>query len=58
MSRTESSEAENDIYVNAEEPTDKIDSDIIREAQELAARGMAMNDLTKMVVLPKPETSM
>ena len=43
-----SSEAENDIYVNAEEPTAKINSDIIREAQELAARGMAMNDLIKI----------
>ena len=41
-------EAENDIYVNAEEPTDKINSDIIREAEELAARGMAMNDLIKI----------
>ncbi|MEM8723399.1 MAG: hypothetical protein AAGE84_29630 [Cyanobacteria bacterium P01_G01_bin.39] len=41
-------EAENDIYVNAEEPTAKIDSDIVREAQELAARGMAMNDLIKI----------
>ena len=38
----------NDIYVNAEEPTAKIDSDIVREAQELAARGMAMNDLIKI----------
>ena len=41
-------EAQNDIYVNAEEPTDKIQSNIIREAQELAARGMAMNDLIKI----------
>ena len=41
-------EAENDIYVNAEEPTDKIESNIVREAQELAARGMAMNDLIKI----------
>ena len=41
-------EAQNDIYVNAEEPTDKIQSSIIREAQELAARGMAMNDLIKI----------
>ena len=41
-------EAENDIYVNAEEPTDKIESNIVREAEELAARGMAMNDLIKI----------
>ena len=39
---------EEDIYVGAEEPTDKIDSDIVREAEELAARGMAMNDLIKI----------
>ncbi|MDJ0593665.1 MAG: hypothetical protein QNJ72_27410 [Pleurocapsa sp. MO_226.B13] len=42
---TESSE---DIYINREEPTAKIDSDIVREAEELAARGMAMNDLIKI----------
>ncbi len=48
-----SSEAENDIYVNAEEPTDKIDSDIVREAEELAARGMAMNDLLKIQLASK-----
>ena len=41
-------EAENDIYVNAEEPTAQINSDLVREAQELAARGMAMNDLIKI----------
>ena len=41
-------EAQNDIYVNAEEPTAQINSDIIRDAQELAARGMAMNDLIKI----------
>jgi hypothetical protein len=41
-------ETDNDIYVNAEEPTAKIESDIIREAEELAARGMAMNDLIKI----------
>ncbi|MBE9044895.1 hypothetical protein IQ255_10835 [Pleurocapsales cyanobacterium LEGE 10410] len=41
-------EAEDDIYVNAEEPTAKIESNIVREAQELAARGMAMNDLIKI----------
>ncbi len=41
-------EAENDIYVNAEEPTDKIQSNIVREAEELAARGMAMNNLLKI----------
>lgn len=38
----------NDIYVEAEEPTAKINSDIVREAEELAARGMAMNDLIKI----------
>ena len=48
LAESTSSEAENDIYVNAEEPTDKIQSDIVREAQELAARGMAMNDLIKI----------
>jgi hypothetical protein len=37
-----------DIYVEAEEPTAKVESDIIREAEELAARGMAMNDLIKI----------
>ena len=41
-------EAQNDIYVNAEEPTDKIESNIVRQAEELAARGMAMNDLIKI----------
>jgi hypothetical protein len=41
-------ETNNDIYVNAEEPTAKVESDIIREAEELAARGMAMNDLIKI----------
>ena len=41
-------EAQNDIYVNAEEPTAKIESNIVREAEELAARGMAMNDLIKL----------
>ena len=37
-----------DIYVQKEEPTAKIDSDIVREAEELAARGMAMKDLVKI----------
>lgn len=37
-----------DIYVEAEEPTAKVESNIIREAEELAARGMAMNDLVKI----------
>ena len=41
-------ETEEDIYVNQEEPTAKIDSDLVREAEELAARGMAMNDLIKI----------
>lgn len=41
-------ESEEDIYINREEPTAKINSDIVREAQELAARGMAMNDLIKI----------
>ncbi|WP_052055942.1 hypothetical protein [Myxosarcina sp. GI1] len=41
-------EIEEDIYINREEPTDKINSDIFREAEELAARGMAMNDLVKI----------
>ena len=39
---------EEDIYINREEPTAKINTDIVREAQELAARGMAMNDLIKI----------
>ena len=43
-----SSEAENDIYVKPEEPTAKVESNIVREAEELAARGMAMNDLIKI----------
>ena len=42
------SEAEEDIYINREEPTAKLDSTIVREAEELAARGMAMNDLIKI----------
>ncbi len=37
-----------DIYVKSEEPTAKLDSDIVREAEELAARGMAMNNLLKI----------
>ena len=37
-----------DIYVEAEEPIDQVESDIIRQAEELAARGMAMNDLIKI----------
>ncbi len=41
-------ETEDDIYINREEPTAKIDSTIVREAEELAARGMAMNDLIKI----------
>ncbi len=39
---------ENNIYVQKEEPTASVDSDIVREAEELAARGMAMNDLIKI----------
>lgn len=39
---------EEDIYVEFQEPTAKIQSNIIREAEELAARGMAMNDLIKI----------
>lgn len=39
---------ENNIYVQKEEPTAQINSDIVREAEELAARGMAMNDLIKL----------
>ena len=37
-----------DIYVKPEEPTAKLDSDLVREAEELAARGMAMNNLLKI----------
>lgn len=39
---------EEDIYINREEPTAKINSDLVRQAEELAARGMAMNDLIKI----------
>jgi hypothetical protein len=41
-------EAENEIYINREEPTANLDSRIVREAEELAARGMAMKDLIKI----------
>ena len=41
-------ESEEDIYINREEPTAKINSNLVREAEELAARGMAMNDLIKI----------
>ena len=44
---------EEDIYVEAEEPTASVDSDIVREAKELAARGMAMNDLLKIQLASK-----
>ena len=37
-----------DIYVEEQEPTANLESNIIREAEELAARGMAMNDLIKI----------
>jgi hypothetical protein len=40
--------AENEIYINREEPTANLDSRIVREAEELAARGMAMKDLIKI----------
>ncbi|MDJ0568066.1 MAG: hypothetical protein QNJ53_03370 [Pleurocapsa sp. MO_192.B19] len=39
---------ENNIYVQKEEPTAKVESNIVREAEELAARGMAMNNLLKI----------
>ena len=41
-------ESSEDIYINREEPTAKLESNIVREAEELAARGMAMNDLIKI----------
>ena len=41
-------QTEEDIYVKPEEPRAKINSNIVREAEELAARGMAMNDLIKI----------
>ncbi len=44
---------ENNIYVQKEEPTASVDSDIVREAKELAARGMAMNDLLKIQLASK-----
>jgi hypothetical protein len=40
--------SEENIYIEAEEPFTKLDSGIVREAEELAARGMAMNDLIKI----------
>ena len=36
------------IYVEQQEPTANLQDNILREAQELAARGMAMNDLIKI----------
>ncbi len=39
---------ENNIYVQKEEPTANLESNIVREAEELAARGMAMNNLIKI----------
>lgn len=39
---------ETNIYVQPEEPTANLDSRIVREAEELAARGMAMKDLIKI----------
>jgi hypothetical protein len=44
---------EEDIYVKPEEPTASVDSDLVREAKELAARGMAMNDLLKIQLASK-----
>ena len=41
-------ESSEDIYINREEPTAKLESTIVREAEELAARSMAMNDLIKI----------
>jgi hypothetical protein len=41
-------EAENEIYINREEPTANLDSRIVREAEELAARSLAMKDLIKI----------
>ena len=39
---------EEDIYVEPSEPTAQLDSRLVREAEELAARGMAMKDLIKI----------
>lgn len=36
------------IYVEQQEPTANLNDNMIRDAQELAARGMAMNDLIKI----------
>ncbi|MDJ0577767.1 MAG: hypothetical protein QNJ65_21730 [Xenococcaceae cyanobacterium MO_234.B1] len=41
-------QTEEDIYVKPEEPTANINSNLVRDAEELAARGMAMNDLIKI----------
>ena len=46
-------ESEEDIYINREEPTASVDSDLVREAKELAARGMAINDLLKIQLASK-----
>ena len=48
VAQTNNNTEENTIYVQKEEPTAKVGSDILREAEELAARGMAMNDLIKI----------
>jgi hypothetical protein len=45
---SDSSEAESEIYINRQEPTAQLDLNILREAEELAARGMAMKDLIKI----------
>jgi hypothetical protein len=45
---SDNSEAESEIYINRQEPTAQLDSNILREAEELAARGMAMKDLIKI----------
>ena len=40
--------SEPDIYVDQQEPTANLEDNILRQAEELAARGMAMNDLIKI----------
>lgn len=45
---TNTNTEEINIYVQPEEPTANLDSRIVREAEELAARGMAMKDLIKI----------
>jgi hypothetical protein len=50
---SEANNTEENIYVQKEEPVASVNSDLVREAKELAARGMAMNDLLKIQLASK-----